>query len=69
MQQLPPKLGSGDMQIQEIPYPQLGRGMIMVRNHFSIISPGTEGSTVQTARKFNCKSKRTKPSKTGCRNF
>lgn len=51
MQQLTQKLGSGDMQIQEIPYPQLGRGMIMVRNHFSIISPGTEGSTVQTARK------------------
>ena len=26
-------------------------GMLLVRNHFSVISPGTEGSTVQTARK------------------
>ena len=39
------------MVIQEIPYPQLGRGMIMVKNHYSIISAGTEGSTVKAARK------------------
>jgi predicted dehydrogenase/threonine dehydrogenase-like Zn-dependent dehydrogenase len=51
MQQLTQKLGSGDMVIQEIPYPQLGKGMIMVKNHYSIISAGTEGSTVQSARK------------------
>ena len=51
MKQLTQKLGSGDMVIQEIPYPQLGRGMIMVKNHYSIISAGTEGSTVQSARK------------------
>ena len=51
MKQLTQKLGSGDMTIQEIPYPQLAKGMIMVKNHYSIISSGTEGSTVQTARK------------------
>lgn len=51
MQQLTQKLGSGDMQIQEIPYPQLGKGMVIVKNHFSIISAGTEGSTVTAARK------------------
>lgn len=51
MQQLTQKLGSGDMVIQEIPYPQLGKGMIIVKNHYSIISAGTEGSTVQAARK------------------
>jgi len=51
MQQLTQKLGSGEMVIQEIPYPQLGKGMIMVKNHYSIISAGTEGSTVQAARK------------------
>lgn len=51
MKQLTQKLGSGDMVIQEIPYPQLGSGMIMVKNHYSIISAGTEGSTVQSARK------------------
>lgn len=51
MQQLTQKLGSGEMQIQEIPYPQLGKGMVIVKNHFSIISAGTEGSTVTAARK------------------
>lgn len=51
MQQLTQKLGSGDMVIQEIPYPQLGKGMVIVKNHYSIISAGTEGSTVQAARK------------------
>ncbi len=51
MRQLTQKLGSGDMVIQEIPYPKLGNGMIMVKNHYSIISSGTEGFTVQSARK------------------
>ena len=51
MQQLTQELGSGDMVIQEIPYPQVGSGMVVVKNHYSIISAGTEGSTVQAARK------------------
>ena len=51
MQQLTQKLGSGEMVIQEVPYPQLGKGMIIVKNHYSIISAGTEGSTVTAARK------------------
>lgn len=51
MQQLTQKLGSGEMVIQEIPYPQSGKGMVIVKNHYSIISAGTEGSTVQAARK------------------
>ena len=51
MNQLTQKLGSGEMLIQEIPYPQLGKGMIIVKNHYSIISAGTESSTVSAARK------------------
>ncbi|NOR28738.1 MAG: zinc-binding dehydrogenase [Lutibacter sp.] len=51
MQQLTQKLGSGDMLIQEVPYPQVGKGMVIVKNHYSIISAGTEGSTVVAARK------------------
>jgi len=39
------------MAINEIPYPQAGNGMVIVKNHFSIISAGTEGSTVKAARK------------------
>ena len=39
------------MIIQEIPFPQCGKGMLIVKNHYSIISSGTEGSTVLAARK------------------
>lgn len=51
MEQLTQKLGSGEMVIQELPTPQLSEGMILVKNHFSLISAGTEGSTVKAARK------------------
>ncbi len=50
MEQLTQKLGSGEMVIQELPMPQLSRGMILVKNHYSLISAGTEGSTVKAAR-------------------
>jgi len=51
MKQLTQILRSGDMEIQELPIPQLGKGMILVQNHYSLISAGTEGATVSTARK------------------
>lgn len=51
MEQLTQKLGSGEMVIQELPVPQLSSGMILVKNHYSLISAGTEGSTVKAARK------------------
>ena len=38
------------MQVLEVPLPQAAAGTILVRNHFSLISAGTEGSTVKTAR-------------------
>ena len=51
MIQLTQKLGSGEMVIQELPIPQLGSRMVLVKNHYSLISAGTEGSTVKAARK------------------
>ncbi|NLT49158.1 MAG: Gfo/Idh/MocA family oxidoreductase [Clostridiales bacterium] len=50
MNQLTQKLKSGEMTIQELPWPQAATGMVVVRNHYSLISAGTEGSTVKTAR-------------------
>jgi predicted dehydrogenase/threonine dehydrogenase-like Zn-dependent dehydrogenase len=47
MQQLTQKLGSGQMIIQELPIPQIGKGMVLVKNYYSLISAGT----VSTARK------------------
>lgn len=51
MDQLTLKLKSGKITIQKLPVPLLGLGMVLVRNHYSLISSGTEGSTVKTAHK------------------
>ncbi|MFC1596910.1 bi-domain-containing oxidoreductase [Planctomycetota bacterium] len=51
MKQLTHELKSGDMKVQDVPPPMLSAGMVLVRNHYSAISAGTESSTVRTARK------------------
>jgi predicted dehydrogenase/threonine dehydrogenase-like Zn-dependent dehydrogenase len=51
MEQLTQNLKSGEMKILEVPYPALNPGTVMVRNHFSLISAGTEGKTVKDARR------------------
>lgn len=48
--QLTQKLGSGAMNLIEVPAPACAAGMVVVRNHYSLISPGTEGATVKAAR-------------------
>ncbi len=50
MEELTQKLSNGEMKVQELPMPQLSSGMVLVRNHYSLISAGTEGSTVKAAR-------------------
>ena len=50
MQQLVQNLKNGDMQLLEVPFPALNAGHILVRNHYSVISAGTEGKTVRDAR-------------------
>ncbi|MEQ8523501.1 MAG: bi-domain-containing oxidoreductase [Gracilimonas sp.] len=51
MDQLTQKLKSGEMNISEVPFPTVGKGKILVRNFYSVISSGTEGKTVSDARK------------------
>lgn len=51
MQQLTQILKDGKMKVIEVPWPSIGSGMVLVRNHYSLISAGTEGNTVKTARK------------------
>jgi len=51
MKQLTQKLKTGNMRVLEVPVPALVSGTVLVRNHYSLISAGTEGSTVKTARK------------------
>ncbi len=51
MKQLTHKLKDGTLEVLEVPTPLLSDGQVLVRNHFSVISAGTEGSTVSTGRK------------------
>lgn len=51
MKQLTHKLKTGAIKVLEVPPPLLRPGMILVKNHYSLISAGTEGSTVRAARK------------------
>lgn len=51
MKQLTQLLKNGKMEIIEAPFPTLNSGQILVRNHHSVISAGTEGKTVSDARK------------------
>lgn len=51
MNQLTQKLSNGELLIQEVPIPILGSGMVLIKNHYSVISAGTEGNTALTARK------------------
>lgn len=51
MQQLTQQLKSGKMEILEVPFPTLGKGEVLVKNHYSVISAGTEGYMVSEARK------------------
>jgi predicted dehydrogenase/threonine dehydrogenase-like Zn-dependent dehydrogenase len=50
MNQLTQQLKKGELKVVEVPPPLLLPGMVLVRNHFSLISPGTESHTVETAR-------------------
>lgn len=51
MQQLTQNLKSGKMELTEVPFPAIEKGKIIVRNHYSLISSGTESYKVETARK------------------
>lgn len=50
MLQLTQNLKTGKMELLEVPFPALSRGNVLIRNHYSIISSGTEGKSVKTAR-------------------
>lgn len=50
MDQLTQNLKNGSMQLLEVPFPILNKGCVLIRNHFSVISSGTEGKTVKDAR-------------------
>ena len=50
MLQVVQNLKSGSMEIIDVPAPTLRKGFVLVRNRYSLISAGTEGAKVSTAR-------------------
>jgi len=50
MKQITQKLKNGTMRVLDAPLPQLSSGMVLIKNHYSLVSAGTEGSTVKAAR-------------------
>lgn len=50
MKILTQKLSSGEMLITEVTAPIISNRQLLIRNYYSVISAGTEGSTVKTAR-------------------
>jgi hypothetical protein len=50
MPQRTQQLKSGKVEILEVPFPALYKVQILVRNHHSVISTGTEGKTVKDTR-------------------
>jgi len=61
MEQLTQKLKDGVLRVLEVPVPIIEAGTVLVRNHFSLISAGTEGSTVKTARSGYIEKARERP--------
>ena len=51
MRQFTQKLKDGKMKILEVPAPSVQKGQILVKNYYSLVSAGTERSTVKAARK------------------
>lgn len=61
MLQLTQKLKNGSMQILEVPIPSLLPGTVLVRVRYSLISAGTESSTVKAARASLIEKARSRP--------
>ena len=49
MKQVIQDFKTGDLFVDDVPVPPVAPGYVLVRNHFSLISAGTERSTVTTA--------------------
>ena len=61
MKQILQSARSGDLQLLDIPAPAAGRGQVLVQNHFSVVSPGTEKMAMEFARKSLLGKARSRP--------
>ncbi|HDY73039.1 MAG TPA: oxidoreductase [Candidatus Jorgensenbacteria bacterium] len=61
MKQVFQNLKSGETKVDEIVSPKLKRGGVLVRNHFSLISPGTERGIIELSKKGLLQKARERP--------
>ncbi len=61
MKQIIQDARSGRLELLEVPAPALGDGQLLVRNHFSVVSPGTEKMALDFARKSMLGKARSRP--------
>jgi predicted dehydrogenase/threonine dehydrogenase-like Zn-dependent dehydrogenase len=52
---------SGELQLLEVPAPAVGPGQVLVQNHFSVVSPGTEKIAMDFAKKSLLGKARSRP--------
>ena len=51
MKQIVQSPKTGKLELAEVPVPAVGAGQVLVRNHYSVMSPGTEKMVMEFARK------------------
>ncbi|MAJ59749.1 MAG: hypothetical protein CBC48_07070 [bacterium TMED88] len=61
MKQILQNARSGDLQLAEVPPPALGSGQILIQNHYSVVSPGTDKLAMSFARKSLLAKARSRP--------
>lgn len=61
MKQIVQSPQSGKLELVEVPAPALAPGLVLVRNHFSVVSPGTERMAIEFARKSLLGKARSRP--------
>lgn len=61
MKQILQSARTGELELVEVPAPTLREGHLLVRNHFSVVSPGTEKMALDFARKSLLAKARSRP--------
>jgi len=61
MKQIVQSPRTGKLELVEVPAPALAPGFVLVHNHFSVVSPGTERQAMDFARKSLVGKARSRP--------
>ena len=61
MKQIVQSPKTGKLELVEVPAPAPAPGQVIVRNHFSVVSPGTEKMAMDFARKSMLAKARSRP--------